>query len=405
MFQQISALKKFEIHQNEPNFIIGISGNAITATIQNEYYLIANPAISYFTYSEFEDASERGILTELLQTIFYKYTEKEITQKQFSKARTNLDLFKVFIQLLSKADFKRTEQLVVIDQIELILTFSNVFFFTLSKLFTLNKIIPELKITTVIIADYYLNPAEEKYPRGLESFFYNNTNFNIIPTFSFEALQESSYHPFKYSLQINQRIFQLSGGNPALVAAITAFYDKNSTLESTALLTDYNIEWKLNEIWETLTPSIQELLEALILKKHFNIVNLLQKNFLIQTGLLNSSLTKFKMLILEEFIKTKIAFHFQELPSYLKIQNKYLYLKDLPPQLEKLLVFLEQKSNALVSRDEIATLLWGTEANIKYSNYAIDKNISDLRKLLQKLLATNAMIIETKKGRGYLLKN
>jgi hypothetical protein len=57
----------------------------------------------------------------------------------------------------------------------------------------------------------------------------------------------------------------------------------------------------------------------------------------------------------------------------------------------------------IVSRNDIATAMWGTQTDIKYSDWAIDKAISRIRKTLMTIGLPREMIT-TKKRQGFLLR-
>ncbi len=54
-----------------------------------------------------------------------------------------------------------------------------------------------------------------------------------------------------------------------------------------------------------------------------------------------------------------------------------------------------------VTRDQIAEVIWGTDFFDSYSDYAIDKHISDIRKILRKQHTSHK--IKTIRGSGYIL--
>lgn len=65
-----------------------------------------------------------------------------------------------------------------------------------------------------------------------------------------------------------------------------------------------------------------------------------------------------------------------------------------------LLTAFLKKPNAVLSRDEIAEVLWDKEADDKYSDWAIDQIVSQLRNKLGRLGVTTNKL-QTIRGRGY----
>jgi len=66
-----------------------------------------------------------------------------------------------------------------------------------------------------------------------------------------------------------------------------------------------------------------------------------------------------------------------------------------------ILIKLFNNKNKLITRDQIAEIIWGKDNFVDYSDYAIDKHISDIRKYLKDKNVKN--IIKTKRGYGYIL--
>ncbi|MBM3209246.1 winged helix-turn-helix domain-containing protein [Candidatus Shapirobacteria bacterium] len=56
--------------------------------------------------------------------------------------------------------------------------------------------------------------------------------------------------------------------------------------------------------------------------------------------------------------------------------------------------------DAVISRDEIAEILWGKESYDKYSDWSIDQMISQLRKKLNQL-GISPKSLQTIRDRGY----
>ena len=69
----------------------------------------------------------------------------------------------------------------------------------------------------------------------------------------------------------------------------------------------------------------------------------------------------------------------------------------------KTLVLLYNNKKSLVDRDTLAKTIWGSVYLDKYSNWAIDKTISRIRKKLSGL-GFNKEMIQIVKGKGYKLQ-
>lgn len=69
---------------------------------------------------------------------------------------------------------------------------------------------------------------------------------------------------------------------------------------------------------------------------------------------------------------------------------------------QRVLARLIKDRGSVVSREDLAAILWGNQSDTKYSDWAIDKTISRLRKVLS-AIGLSATTIVTKKKRGFLI--
>jgi len=76
--------------------------------------------------------------------------------------------------------------------------------------------------------------------------------------------------------------------------------------------------------------------------------------------------------------------------------------KELTLQEYHLLVGFLKNPKKIISRDEIAEILWGKKSFEKYSDWAIDQIISQLRKKLTQI-GVSTKNLQTIRGRGYRL--
>ncbi len=85
-----------------------------------------------------------------------------------------------------------------------------------------------------------------------------------------------------------------------------------------------------------------------------------------------------------------------------KLTNNRINLTDLTPTQEALWNLLSKTKGELITRDEIAQVLWGNIWREKYSDWTIDQAIYSLR---QKLIELGISFkIKTKKGKGIVLE-
>jgi hypothetical protein len=80
-------------------------------------------------------------------------------------------------------------------------------------------------------------------------------------------------------------------------------------------------------------------------------------------------------------------------------RREHVLAMNLTPIQMQIYLFLRANQGRLIMRDEIAKLIWGDNYLEKYSDWAIDRHMSDLRKALMGLAQ-----IKTKKGQGFIFK-
>jgi DNA-binding winged helix-turn-helix (wHTH) protein len=200
------------------------------------------------------------------------------------------------------------------------------------------------------------------------------------------------------STEEQQHIYKLSGGIPSLInALVKAFATKQQELTQ-----NYELEWMLHEIWESLGKENQKILKEILLDKKVQIEDRLQKQFLTVTGITSENFEIIKPKLMESFTSKQINLEVLRKPDYIVIADKQIYLPDLTPQQEQILKLLIENEGKLVTRDDIAKKIWGEDHLEKYSDYAIDKQISKLRKYIKKS-GINKQVISTKKGKGYVI--
>jgi len=138
--------------------------------------------------------------------------------------------------------------------------------------------------------------------------------------------------------------------------------------------------------------------------------------YLYKTGIINKNKKLFSELLGEYIDQKKVTEDTTRKKSvnsknhgiYIDIKNNTTYINnekikhELTENEFKILLYLYKTKGNIVSKDEIAKILWKNEALEKYSDWAIDKTVSRLRKKIGDS-ARNPKFIETVKGRGLRL--
>lgn len=197
--------------------------------------------------------------------------------------------------------------------------------------------------------------------------------------------------------KIVKKVFQLSGGNPALIKELIRYYinEKDLNLE--------NEELKLN-----LANLTKQILDE-IPNREIELLNLIQKskkdfsieiNHLQKEGLINE-----KLEIQSELISTEFKKYSRDFPFTLLNEKVYINGRNVTEEFSsRELLFLKYfAENKVLKREIISSIISKSEEISEVSEYAIDQAISRLRRHL-KDLGVNPKIIKTLKSIGFKLE-
>lgn len=397
----LNSLKNYSIKTGEPNFFFGLAGNGISSSIQKEVYSNKSKEIHYLNFINLHNIDESHILLEFVNRILESTIGKKILEEDINAFHTPFKIFKAGIDEIQNNKIINPEAFIIFDEFHRLKEYSSSFFFTLDKILSISQIIPEIKVTSILIADEYVNPQEHKPSEGIGKLYIHFPNFNIIPAFT---IDEIDFFNNQKTLSKNQltQIYNLSGGNPSLFDCLTDIYAEQNTISKKQLFENYEVEWKLYEIWESIGESNRELIEMKIQGKRVNPENKLQERFLIKTNLLNRKLNKVNIGLFQKFVEKIMQEDLYKGSEYLMIHDKVIYLPDITPHQEQILLLLHTNKNKIVSREQIGREIWKDKYLEKYSDYAIDKQLSKVRKLLEQHELDKYLI--TKRGKGYILQ-
>ena len=139
----------------------------------------------------------------------------------------------------------------------------------------------------------------------------------------------------------------------------------------------------------------QQILQKLVVNPKLNIDN----SYLANSGLLIDGrfFTPLFRIYIENLAKDDIKLHSKDDQLYLGEQK----LSEIFTNQEELVFnYFWDKADAVISREEIANVMWAGNANESYSDWAIDKIISKIR---DKILDDDKTLIQTIKGKGFKL--
>ncbi|MCL5091175.1 MAG: winged helix-turn-helix domain-containing protein, partial [Patescibacteria group bacterium] len=227
-----------------------------------------------------------------------------------------------------------------------------------------------------------------------------------FPLFSSkEALFSLQRRMAKYNLKLPSalvpEIINLSGGHPSLLKVCLRvgseqFTTKTTKEEMLVQLSNFQeIKMIFCEIWSSLTKQEQTSLRVMA-------------DFpgrLMNLGIIRLEKGQFKVFspLFENYLKNlgskaeKIAFN--EKTGELLV-NSLAIGKNLTLNEYRLLSNFVREKNKIFTKDEIAEILWGEESYEKYSDWAIDKVLSQLRRKL-KAIGIDGRSLQSIRNRGY----
>ncbi|MFW5702518.1 MAG: winged helix-turn-helix domain-containing protein [Candidatus Dojkabacteria bacterium] len=399
--QKLNSLEQFKLKAGQVNFLLGIAGNGLSTSLQHEVFGKNPEGISYLNYVSLNDLSETSVLVSIANAIMRACgcVEDKLDPSDYSEI---FGVFADFIALVQENKSKATPAMLIFDEFQKIKEFSNSFFFTLDKIFSINQIVPEFELTTVMISDSYLNPRSENPSEGIGKLFSHYPNFFVIPNYSQKQLSKTGFGKRLklMSPRMRAKIYKLTAGIPSLVGVLIG--EEKLPENPKLLLDDYEIEWKLHEIWESVGKDNQQILIDILIKKQFTPRNQLQFNYLTSSGLVARDKNEIVPKLFRTYVSKQINLDILDERRFIMINDEPLYLERLTPQEEKIALLLYDNAGKIVSREEIAKVLWGVHYLEKFSDYAIDKLISQLRTAMPKPFEGDK-IIQTRRGKGYMM--
>ena len=162
-------------------------------------------------------------------------------------------------------------------------------------------------------------------------------------------------------------------------------------------LQDERICFLLETLWQCCSKESQNILKNLVLGKKVN-----PTQYLLKTGMVSCESMIFSLLM-ERWIKELVSkedFSLKEINGVLWLAEENLEDR-LTYQEYQVLDWLWAKKGEEVSRDEVAKVMWGEKSNQSYSDWAIDKIISKIRKKIGDVGKKKKL--KSIKGKGFIL--
>jgi hypothetical protein len=164
------------------------------------------------------------------------------------------------------------------------------------------------------------------------------------------------------------------------------------------------MQFKVEQIYSSLLETEKSLLRKIITKNNedLSVAEKHSKKHLTNIGLLNSNIIT--MPILENYIlKTlpKVSISVEE--SQIKINGVIVNSGFSRKQL-RILRYLLGRKNEIVTRDELAKVIWPLNTLDYYTDWALDRIISRLRENIVKL-GIGKNLIQTYRKKGYKIES
>lgn len=278
------------------------------------------------------------------------------------------------------------------------------FFNNLTSLWEVDK----TKVHFIIATCHDVPRRLKKYGTFKEAIAQNLIYFPLLSDNEQEAVIKVLSQTYGYKISQKPTILKkLSGGNASLIKACLRILAKHKDLQNEQKITDlifnqYEVGLILEEIWKHLEDDEQNVFRALA--NHLPLKTEETPERLLKLGLIkgDKELKPFSPLF-TLFVRNKgrgqnkLTLNQetgQVLANSLPIKEK------LTLQEYHLLAAFLEKPGFVYSRDEIADILWGKDADDKYSDWAIDQITSRLRKTLSRL-GIPPSTLQTIRKRGY----
>jgi len=347
-------------------------------------------------------------LTEETPSAYFQLMIKNLTktkpQKKAGAEKEPFYLLKQLVEELLKKNFHLIFILGRFDELNLPTFFYN----NLYSLWQEDK--TRVHFIFAVAKNIFQEEIFKQYGQLRELLSQNLVYFPIHTIEDSRAITEILTKKYSYNLSPSKKRLAeiLGGGHPSLIKACLRILNNNPELKEDQamdfLLQQWEIKTILEDIWQSLIEE-EKICLSLITNgnqpEFKDVPPLLLPLRIIQFK--DDSGFKLFSSLFESFVKNqKIKSHTLTLDP----QSGEILINGCPPK-EKvslqeyhLLASFLTNSQATLTRDQIADILWGKGSYEKYSDWAIDQVISQLRRKLE-TLSVSSKNLQTIRGRGY----
>jgi DNA-binding winged helix-turn-helix (wHTH) protein len=250
----------------------------------------------------------------------------------------------------------------------------------------------------------------DKYGQLRELLTQNLIFFPIFAEKDNQLAADSLCQKYCYRISPSQKSVakKIAGGHPSLLKACLRILSSSAHLSAKETVDFFLKQWEiktiLQDIWNFLELEERNFLVQLALEAETNpkkIPERLLRLRLVSFG--KNQKSEFFSPLFKAFVMNQKL----DAPAIaIDEQTGEILVNGLPPkekiglQEYRLLVEFLKNPDKVISRDDIALVLWDKETDEKYSDWAIDQVISQLRTKLEKLGISSAKL-QTIRNRGY----
>lgn len=303
--------------------------------------------------------------------------EKRLGKKKLEK--TGIFITNVEIPIREK-NFSLIDDIVNLQE-----TSPNLRFILCSEIdFTHSSIIKNFARTTIFGNIHYYPLYDEKDTNSFVDYLLQKWNFRMEKT-------------------IKKKIFENGNGHFWLVKQAVRSLRDNPRLKLEEIFQSEAMKFRLEEIYQSFSESEQNVFRKIISrKKTGSIEESHSLNYLEKLGFIKKN--KITILVLEKYIRENLPRISIEVKSHHILMNDVVVDSHFSKKEKRALRLLIEKVGIIVSRDQLAAVLWPVKTEEFYSDWAVDRLIARLREKCQQM-GLNKDQIKTIRRQGYLFSH
>ncbi len=258
------------------------------------------------------------------------------------------------------------------------------------------------------LADFYIKNQDISIIILSEVYPYKNIPPALLQNIIFQPLYDLPdvevfihYLEVKFSIKVTfemkRKLWQKCGGNIWLIKEAIRFLSSKNDIDP---FVQEGIRIKLSKVYENFSENEKKVLAQIasgqipVFVEEFNVLTKLRiiKDKKISYGLLNDYV---KSLLIKQ--------------NCLLLRNNDIYFGNakvddfFTTKEQRALKLLLQKSNSIVTREELAKAYWGKD-DVEFTDWALDQAVKRIRKKINKL-GLPKEYLHTEKGKGYYVRS